>query len=94
MIVYTGTFTKADGTARTMHFARLTDLPDEFLSTRVKGGEVSEARTQAKAKMMSEGKETVWDLEANNFRIFNWNTALDDICEEEVQELNFFENNA
>ena len=44
--------------------------------------------------MMSEGKETVWDLEANNFRVFNWNTTVDDVCEEEVEELNFFENNA
>jgi hypothetical protein len=44
--------------------------------------------------MLAEGKETVWDLEANNFRVFNWNTTVDDVCEEEVEELNFFENNA
>ena len=93
MIVYTGTFTKADGSARTMRFARLTDLPDEFLSTRVKGGEVSEARTKAKTKMLAEGKETVWDLEANNFRVFNWNTTVDDVCEEELEEFDFSENN-
>ena len=94
MLVYTGTFTKADGSARTMHFARLADLPDSFLEARVKGGEVSEARAKAKAKMLAEGKETVWDLEANNFRVFNWNTTVDDVCEEEVEELNFFQNNA
>lgn len=93
MNVYTGTFTKADGTPRTMRFVRLTDLPDEFLSTRVKGGEVTDARTKAKAKMLSEGKETVWDLEANNFRVFNWNATVDDVCEEEMEEFNFFENN-
>tara|TARA_E500000331_G_scaffold237771_1_gene228117 strand:+ start:309 stop:593 length:285 start_codon:yes stop_codon:yes gene_type:complete len=92
MIVYTGTFTKADGSARTMRFARLTDLPDEFLSARVKGGEVTEARTSAKEKMVAEGKETVWDLEANNFRVFNWNTTVDDVCEQETEEYNFFEN--
>lgn len=94
MIVYTGTFTKADGTARTMHFARLTDLPDTFLATQVKGEDLTEARIKAKAKMTAEGKETVWDLEANNFRVFNWNTTVDDVCEEEIEELNYFKNNA
>jgi len=93
MIVYTGTFKKADGSARTMRFARLTDLPDEFLSTRVKGGEVTEARAKAKTKMMAEGKETVWDIEAHNFRVFNWNTTVDDVCEEDLEDFDISENN-
>ena len=94
MRTYTGTFTKADGSARLMRFVRLTDLPDSFLESRIKGTGASEARTTARPKMLAEGKETVWDLEANNFRVFNWNTTVDDVCEEEVEELNFFENNA
>lgn len=94
MKTYTGTFTKADGSARLMRFIRLTDLPDTFLAERVKGNDPSEARTAARQKMLAEGKETVWDLDANNFRVFNWNTAVDDIAEEEIEGTNFFENNA
>ena len=55
MKTYTGTFTKADGSARLMRFIRLTDLPDTFLANRVKGNNVSEARTAARQKMLSEG---------------------------------------
>ena len=94
MKTYTGTFTKADGSARLMRFVRLADLPDTFLATRVKGNSASEARTAARQKMLAEGKETVWDLDANNFRVFNWNAVVDDVAEEDMDDTNFFENNA
>jgi len=93
MKTYTGTFTKADGSARQMRFIRLADLPDAFLAERVKGNSASEARTAARQKMLAEGKETVWDLDANNFRVFNWNTTVDDVAEDEIEGTNFFENN-
>jgi len=91
---YSGTFTKTDGSTRFMRFVKLTDLPDEFLATRVKGNSATEARTASRQRMLAEGKETVWDLDANNFRIFNWNTTVDDVAEQEIENSNFFENNA
>tara|TARA_B000000557_G_scaffold85451_1_gene68705 strand:- start:5431 stop:5715 length:285 start_codon:yes stop_codon:yes gene_type:complete len=91
---YTGTFTKADGSARSMRFVRLADLPDSFLAEKIKGNDTSEARQAARRKMLSEGKETVWDLDANNFRIFNWNTTVDDVAEIDIEDANFFKNNA
>ena len=91
---YTGNFTKADGSARLMLFVRLTDLPDSFLESRIKGTGASEARTTARQRMLSEGKETVWDLDANNFRVFNWNAVVDDVAEEDMDDTNFFKNNA
>ena len=94
MRTYTGTFTKADGSARLMRFVRLTDLPDSFLESRIKGTGASEARTTARQRMLAEGKETVWDLDANNFRVFNWNAVVDDVAEEDMDDTNFFENNA
>ena len=94
MRAYTGTFTKTDGSARLMRFVRLTDLPDTFLAERIKGDSANEARTAARQRMLAEGKETVWDLDANNFRVFNWNSVVDDVAEEEIDGANFFENNA
>ena len=91
---YTGTFTKADGTPRSMRFVRLADLPDAFLAERIKGNNTTEARTAARQRMLAEGKETVWDLDANNFRVFNWNTTTEDVSETEIEGANFFENNA
>lgn len=91
---YTGTFTKTDGSPRLMHFVRLTDLPDTFLASRVKGSDASEARTASRQRMLAEGKETVWDIDANNFRVFNWNSVVEDVAELEIDDANFFENNA
>lgn len=88
---YIGTFVKADGSTRTMNFVRLEDLPDEFLSARIKGDPPTEARIKAKTRMVTEGKETVWDLEKNEFRVFNWQKTVDDVLEEEIE--NFFKNN-
>ena len=90
MNTYIGTFIKANGKSRTMKFAKLVDLPDDFLKDRVKGGDLSEARVKAKQKMQDEGMETVWDLESNNFRVFNWNTVVDEVLVQETEEFNFF----
>jgi len=67
MKAYKGTFKKKNGELRDMTFARLTDLPGHFLETRIIGA--------GSEQTYPEGMELVWDLEADNFRIFNWNTA-------------------
>lgn len=66
MKAYKGTFKKKNGEDRQMTFARLADLPEQFLETRIIGA--------GSEQSYPEGMELVWDLEADNFRIFNWNT--------------------
>ncbi len=53
-----------------MHFARLDDLPEDFMLSHTKG-------TTQKRKL-AEGQELVWDVENQGFRIFNWKTAIGD----------------
>jgi hypothetical protein len=72
---YLANFRKKDGSLRNMHFAKLKDLPPGFLDAKVKG---------KKPPVLNEGAELVWDLDAQEFRVFNWNTALGEIQEKEV----------
>ena len=67
MKYYRGTFQKANGELRTMFFVRTEDLPEHFLSSSTKG--------TGRVRNLSEGMETVWDLESQSWRTFNWRTA-------------------
>lgn len=71
MKAYKATFKKKNGELREMLFASLKDLPESFLETRIIGS--------GSEKLYPEGMELVWDLEADNFRIFNWNTVIGDV---------------
>ena len=73
MKAYKGTFKKKNGESRQMTFAKLADLPEPFLETRIIGA--------GSEQNYPEGMELVWDLEADNFRIFNWK-SVDDIPKE------------
>ena len=46
-----------------MVFARLFDLPETFLENKVQGA--------GSEQQYPDGMELVWDLEADNFRVFN-----------------------
>lgn len=78
MKAYKGTFKKKNGESRDMVFARLLDLPQKFLDERVQGA--------GSEQQYPEGMELVWDLEADNFRVFNWNSAENDPKEFDVDE--------
>ena len=78
MKAFKGTFKKKNGESRQMTFARLADLPDQFLGTRVSGA--------GSEQTYPDGMELVWDLEADSFRIFNWNTVEDSPKELTVDE--------
>ena len=78
MKAYKGTFKKKNGESRQMTFARLADLPNQFLETRIIGA--------GSEQKYPEGMELVWDLEADNFRIFNWNTIEDVPTEMSIDE--------
>ena len=78
MKVYKGTFKKKSGESREMTFARLIDLPQKFLSERVQGA--------GSEQSYPDGMELVWDLEADNFRVFNWNSVENSPKEYNIDE--------
>ena len=78
MKAYNGTFTKKNGEARTMRFVRITDIPETFITSQIKG--------TGRKLTLAEGMELVWDLEQDDFRIFNWNTTNSSITETEIDE--------
>ena len=67
MKAYKGTFKKKNGESRDMVVARLYDLPQKFLDEKVQGA--------GSEQNYPDGMELVWDLEADNFRVFNWKSA-------------------
>ena len=81
MKAYKGTFKKKNGESRQMTFAKLADLPEQFLETRVIGA--------GSEQKYPEGMELVWDLEADNFRIFNWKSVDDTPKEFDIDETLF-----
>ena len=64
---YKGTFVKQIGEERKMTFVKLTDLPEEFLNSKVKG--------TGKQTKMTEGRELVWEVD-HGFRVFNWKSVV------------------
>ena len=74
MKAYKATFTKKSGELRTMTFAKVEDLPKGYLPES-KGGNVN----------LVEGMELVWDLENNNYRIFNNKTVVGKVEEFNTQ---------
>jgi hypothetical protein len=69
MKVFRGSFIKKDGSERTMTFSYLEDLPEEYLADRIIGS--------GPDKQYPPGMKLVWDLEEDNFRIFNFNAVLE-----------------
>ncbi len=74
---YRATYKKKNGDLRNMHFAKLNDLPSQFVSDKIKGGN--------QQHNLDEGMELVWDLDANGFRIINWKTVDGEVKEEEAK---------
>ena len=72
---YTGTFTKADGTQRTMSFIKTQDLPHtHFSSNQIKGNTSRDGKTMV-----------VYDTELRTFRRFNNSTQVGSLVESKVQ---------
>ena len=77
MKAYKGKFKKKDGSERTMVFTRIDDLPSKFVASKIAGA--------GSEQKYPEGMELVWDLEADNFRIFN-HTTKETLTELEIDE--------
>ena len=72
---YTGTFTKADGSTRTMNFVKPQDLPYTHFSS-----------NQRKPQVSRDGKtQVVWDVDRKSFRRFNMSTQVGKLTESKVQ---------
>ena len=63
--VHTGTFTKADGSQRTMRFVRFSDIPSSYRGD--------------KAPRSNGHIETVYDVDAQGYRTFNNSTVVGSI---------------
>lgn len=72
---YTAIFRKKDETMRKMSFIKLKDLPSDFLASKLSKDPKGRIHP-------AEGSEVVWDLEENNFRIFNWKTVIGEVVVE------------
>ena len=72
---YVGTFAKKDGTARGMRFIRMQDVPLNRLPAR--------SLKEGKKRVLKEGTELVWDIDADGYRIFNWSTVTGEMAETE-----------
>lgn len=78
MKAYIASYTKKDGSVRQMFFAKISDLPKEFLSSKLKG--------TGKPKTLSESRELVWDLEKKSFRTINYETLIGQVFEVQIDE--------
>ncbi len=78
MKAYKGSFKKRNGEIRNMLFAKIEELPDSFLEQKIIG--------TGSDKSYPEGMELVWDLEEDNFRVFNWKTVEGPVKELTVEQ--------
>jgi hypothetical protein len=66
--IYNGTFRKLNGQTRQMRFIRRQDLPSSMVN-----------ETTIRTLEGKTGAEVVYDVDARQFRQFNWNTAEGDV---------------
>ena len=63
--VYTGSFTKKDGTTRTMRFLKENAVPSSLRGSGIK------------PRYLDTKHEVVFDLDQNGWRVFNHNTVIE-----------------
>ena len=80
MLVRVGEFKKKDGQSRKMKFLKISDLSEE---EKIKIGLTPDKET--KKKKLAEGSEMVYDVEARDFRVFNWATVTAEVTQEEME---------
>lgn len=73
MKAFKGTFMKKTGERRMMRFVKINDLPSGFTESKFRG--------TGKKHLLTEGSELVWDIDQEDFRIFNHNMMIDKLEE-------------
>jgi len=80
MLIRVGEFKKKDGQSRKMKFLKISDLSEE---EKIKIGLTPDKET--KKKKLAEDSEMVYDVEARDFRVFNWATVTAEVIQEEME---------
>lgn len=79
MKAYVGTFIKKDGSLRTMTFINVEDMPKELMEKKLKNS--------GRKVMLAEGQRIVYDIEKQEFRIFNHKSIVGELDEIEVDTI-------
>ena len=77
---YTGTFTKKNGSKRTMSFIKVQDLPSHMVSNSGDGSGTGGSGTGGTGTT-----QVVYDTQARGFRSFNYGTQVGQLTERQVQ---------
>ncbi len=73
MKAFIATFKKVNGELRTMKYVHVSELPQEFITTKIKN--------TGKKQPLKESQQLVWDLDKNDFRILNKESIIGEIKE-------------
>ncbi len=68
MKAYRGSFEKQDTTIREMTFCRIQEIPQDYIASKIKG--------TGNPRKLPDDMELVFDLEVDDFRVFNWGTRI------------------
>ena len=79
MLVRVGEFVKKDGQPRLMRFLKISDMSEDQKN---KIGLTPDKET--KKKKLAEGSEMVYDVDAKDFRIFNWTSVTNEVTQQEL----------
>ena len=77
---FEGKFVKKNGDQRIMKFVKISDLPEEFVNSKIKGAH--------EHRNLNESSEIVWELDTG-FRVFNWKTVIGEIREFFIEKNKF-----
>lgn len=80
MLVRVGQFVKKDGQSRVMKFLKISDMTQDQ-----KNNIGLTPDKETKKKQLAEGSEMVYDVEARDFRVFNWATVTAEVTQEEME---------
>ena len=80
MLIRVGEFKKKDGQSRKMKFLKISDMSEDHKN---KIGLTPDK--ESKKKKLAEGSEMVYDVEARDFRVFNWATVTAEVTQEEME---------
>jgi len=80
MLVRVGEFRKKNGEVRKMRFLKISEMSRE---QKIKIGLTEDK--ESKKRVLAIGSETVYDVDAKDFRIFNWASTTTEVVQEELE---------
>jgi len=80
MLVRVGEFRKKNGEVRKMRFLKISEMSIE---QKTKIGLTEDKEN--KKRVLAIGSETVYDVDARDFRVFNWKSTTTEVVQEELE---------